>query len=119
MGSVRAVDAHCEIHFGGEPEYWNFSDRPDMVGVLEWPKGASQKPFHLYATLGLHGLVQGPLSHNHGFELYTCAAAGTDDLRMSFGLMANYIIAEQIVLEAGHMVTPEEGPIFDGRAFRS
>ncbi|MDP9989256.1 hypothetical protein J2S98_004445 [Arthrobacter oryzae] len=33
--------------------------------------------------------------------------------------MANYVTAEQIVLEAGHMVTPAEGRIFDGRAFRS
>jgi hypothetical protein len=59
LGSVKAVDAHYEIHFGGEPEYWSFNDHPEMVGVLEWPKGASLKPFHLYATLGLHGTAPG------------------------------------------------------------
>ncbi|MDJ0458494.1 suppressor of fused domain protein [Arthrobacter sp. NQ7] len=119
MGSVKAVDAHYGIHFGGEPEYWKFSDHPEMGGVLEWPKGVSLKPFHLYATLGLHGLVHGPLNHNHGFELYTCVAAGTDDVRLSFGLMANYVIAEQIVLEAGHVVTPAEERVLHGRDFRS
>lgn len=119
MGSVKAVDAHYETHFGGEPEYWSFNDHPDMVGVLKWPKGASRKPFHIYATLGLHGLVHGPLNHNHGFELYTCVAAGTDDVRLSFALMANYLIAEQIVVEPGHLVTPAGERIFEGLGFRS
>ena len=119
MGSVKAVDAHYETHFGGEPEYWGFDDKPDMVGVLEWPKGTSRQPFHMYATLGLHALVHGPLNHKHGFELYTCVSTGNDDFRLSFALLGNYLISDGIFVEPGHLVTPGNGRIFEDLDFRS
>lgn len=65
MGSVKAVDAHYERHFGAEPEYWKFENRPGTIGVLEWPKETSRHPFHLYATLGLHALVPAFLEPGH------------------------------------------------------
>lgn len=119
LSSVKAVDAHYEAHFGSEPEYWSFTDHPDMVGVLEWPKGTSRHRFHMYATLGLHALIHGPLNHKHGFELYTCVSTGNEDIRLSFALMANYLISDGITVQPGQLVTPTVDPIFEGLDFTS
>lgn len=119
MGSVKAVDGHYETHFGAEPEYWKFDNRPGTIGVLEWPKGTSRHQFHLYATLGLHALVPAPLNHAHGFELYTCVSMGGEEVRAAFGMMANDLISDGTFLEPGHLVTPEKGRIFEELRFRS
>ncbi|MDV8148934.1 hypothetical protein [Arthrobacter sp. B10-11] len=119
MGSVKAVDAHYETHFGGEPEYWKFDNRPGTIGVLEWPKGTSRHRVHLYATLGLHALVPAPLNHEHGFELYTRVSAGSETFRAAFGMMANDLITDGLFLEHGHLVTPSNGHIVEGLPFRS
>lgn len=119
MGSVKAVDSHYEKHFGAEPEYWKFDNRPGTIGVLDWPRGTSRHRVHLYATLGLHALVQAPLNHGHGFELYTRISAGSETFRAAFGVMANDLISDGIFLEHGHLVTPSNGYIVEGLPFRS
>jgi hypothetical protein len=119
LGSVKAVDAHYETQFGGEPEYWTFDNRPGTIGVLEWPKGTSRHRLHLYATLGLHALVPAPLNHGHGFELYTCVSAGSETFRAAFAMMANDLISDGIFLEPGHLVTPSNERLLKGLPFRS
>lgn len=119
MSSVKAVDAHYQKHFGAEPEYWSFNDHPDMLGVLEWPTGTSRHRFHMYATLGLHGMIHGPLNHQHGFELYTCVSSGNDDIRLSFALMSNYLVSEGATVQPGQLVRPTVDPIFKGLDFTS
>lgn len=119
MGSVKAVDAHYEKHFGGEAEYWKFEDRPDLIGVLEWPRGSSRHSFHIYATLGLHGLIPGPAHHGHGFELYTCVSSGSDAFRATFANMANDLVSDRTFVEVGHLVTPGGERILADLPFRS
>jgi hypothetical protein len=119
LGSVKAVDAHYETHFGGEPEYWKFDNRPGTIGVLEWPKGTSRHRLHLCATLGLHALVPAPLNHEHGFELYTCISTGSETFRAAFAMMANDLISDGIFLEPGHLATPSNSRILKGLPFRS
>lgn len=119
MGSVKAVDAHYDTYFGGEPEYWRFDNKPGTIGVLEWPKGTSRHRLHMYATLGLHALVPAPLNHAHGFELYTCVSSGSETFRAAFGMMANDLISDGTFLEPGHMVTLSNGHIIEGLPFRS
>ena len=119
MSSVKAVDAHYETHFGGEPEYWKFENQPGTICVLEWPKGTSHHRVHIYATLGLHALVPAPLNHAHGFELYTCVSSGSETFRVAFGMMTNDLISDGTFLEPGHMVTLSTGHIIDGLPFRS
>jgi hypothetical protein len=119
LDGIDAVDAHYQAYFGGEPDYMRFVDKPGMVGVLEWPKGTSRLPVHMYATLGLHALIHGALNREHGFELYTSVSTGNYAFRWAFAVMANDLISDGIFVEPGHLVTPENASIIDGLPFKS
>lgn len=119
LGSIDAVDAHYLAHFGGEPHYMRFVDTPGKIGVLEWPKGTSRLRVHMYATLGLHALIHGPLARDHGFELFTGVSSGTDAFRWAFAVMANELVSDGIFVEHGHLVTPGDTRIIDGLPFSS
>ena len=73
----------------------------------------------MYATLGLHALIHGPLNHGHGFELYTCVSSGNDAFRIAFARMANDLVSDGTFVEVGHLVTPANERILDGLPFRS
>lgn len=119
LNSIDAVDAHYLAHFGGEPRYMRFVDSPGTIGVLEWPKGTSDLPVHIYATLGLHALMHGALAKEHGFELFTGVSSGTDAFRSAFAVMANDLVSDGIFVQPGHLVTPSDARILDGLPFRS
>ena len=119
LDSIDAVDAQYLAHFGGEPHYMRFVDAPGTIGVLEWPKGTSDLPLHIYATLGLHALIHGALAREHGFELFTGVSSGTDAFRSAFAVMANDLVSDGIFVQPGHLVTPSDDRIIDGLPFRS
>lgn len=119
LDNIDDVDAHYQAHIGGEPQYMRFVEAPGTIGVLEWPKGSSRLPVHIYATLGLHALIHGALAREHGFELFTGVSSGTDAFRLAFAVMANDLVSEEIFVEHGHLVTPSSARIIEGLPFRS
>ena len=119
MDSIDAVEAHFQEYFGGEPQYMRFVDKPGTIGVLEWPKGTSRLGVHMYATVGLHALIHGRLSKEHGFELFAGVSAGTDEFRGAFAMMANDLISDETFVEHGHLVTYADAGIIDGLPFKS
>lgn len=119
MDNIDAVDAHYRAHIGREPQYMRIVDAPGTIGVLEWPKGSSRLRVHIYATLGLHVLINGALAREHGFELFTGVSSGTDAFRLAFAVMANDLVSEEILVEHGHLVTPSSACIIEGLPFKS